>query len=506
MTQTKKKVKNALALMAALAALALSGPAPNARGEESAPKPSPAIPQNELRALSTLFRETGLKADPCRTRGVTCRDGHVVKLTPHDQGIWGRIPPDLGNLAGLEELDLSGNRLTGAIPKELGRLTRLKYLRLSENRLTGPIPPELGNLAGLESLDIPGNRLTGPIPAELGKAAALKRLDLSVNRLSGSLPPEMGNLENLETLYLWANRLTGEFPAEMTRLSRLKWLNVAYNGLEARRPETARFLSSLAPGWEKTQTRPPAEVAASWQDGAIRLTWPLIPYTADGGEHLIVRAVAPEGPYVPVGKTPDKNTGVYVIDRGALEFPERFFYAVQTRTPPHALGRMWGKQRSEVLSRVSPPAVAPGLYRLIVQTAPPGMGTVEGVGHYLPDSEAVLKAVPGPGASFAGWSGDAYGKENPLKIQVDEPKQITAQFSAPRSRFLISATARPRNGGTVSGAGAHRRGARVTLTARPAPRHYFLRWTGDVSSRLNPLVIRADGPKKITAQFMELGH
>jgi hypothetical protein len=316
----------------------------------------------------------------------------------------------------------------------------------------------------------------------------------------------MGNLANLETLYLWANRLTGEFPAEMAHTGRLKWLNIAYNGLEARHPETARFLSSLAPGWEKTQTQPPAEVTALWKDSAIRLTWPLIPYTADGGGHIISRAAAPEGPYVPVGKTPDKKTGVYIIDSDTLKFPERFFYAVQTRTPPHPLGRMWGKQRNEILSRVSPPAAAPGLYRLSVQAKPKGLGAVEGGGNYRPDSEAVLKAIPRPGASFAGWGGDAYGQENPLKIQVDEPKKITAQFSAAQRRFLISAAARPRSGGTVTGGGKHRRGVRVTLTAKPAPRHYCLKWSGDVSSRANPLIIRVDGPKKITAQFMELGH
>ena len=34
----------------------------------------------------------------------------------------GEIPPELGNLASLELLDLSGNQLTGEIPPELANL------------------------------------------------------------------------------------------------------------------------------------------------------------------------------------------------------------------------------------------------------------------------------------------------------------------------------------------------------------------------------------------------
>ena len=45
----------------------------------------------------------------------------------------------------------------------------MHFLHLANNSLTGPIPPELGNLTGLNSLFLYDNRLTGPIPGSLAR-------------------------------------------------------------------------------------------------------------------------------------------------------------------------------------------------------------------------------------------------------------------------------------------------------------------------------------------------
>lgn len=66
------------------------------------------------------------------------------------------------------ELWLQGNNLRGTIPAAVGGLTQLVVLALfREPGLTGPIPPELGSLSSLVELQLTENRLTGPIPTEL---------------------------------------------------------------------------------------------------------------------------------------------------------------------------------------------------------------------------------------------------------------------------------------------------------------------------------------------------
>ena len=113
----------------------------------------------------------------------------------------GPIPPELGNLVNLGELDLGGLGLTGPIPPELGRLSSVKRLLLTDNQLTGPIPPELGNLVSLEELFLADNNLEGPVPPGLGGMARLKGLHLTNNSaMEGPLPPDMTGLRQLEAL------------------------------------------------------------------------------------------------------------------------------------------------------------------------------------------------------------------------------------------------------------------------------------------------------------------
>ena len=102
---------------------------------------------------------------------------------------------------------------SGVTTNDDGRVTQL-YLRVYG--LSGEIPPELGNLANLQSLDLGdlgGNDLTGEIPPELGSLANLVYLDLSGNDLSGEIPAELGSLSNLTGLVLSYNELSGEIPA-----------------------------------------------------------------------------------------------------------------------------------------------------------------------------------------------------------------------------------------------------------------------------------------------------
>ena len=113
----------------------------------------------------------------------------VSSLSVNSRGLDGTIPADLGDLTGLQRLNLSQNRLAGPIPAELGELVNLRVLDLSDNRLTEGIPSQLGRLADLRSLLLQGNELTGVVPPELGGLHNLVEVDLSGNDLRGCPPP-----------------------------------------------------------------------------------------------------------------------------------------------------------------------------------------------------------------------------------------------------------------------------------------------------------------------------
>ncbi|CAI8053900.1 LRR receptor-like serine/threonine-protein kinase ERECTA [Geodia barretti] len=136
----------------------------------------------------------------------------VDSLTLNDLGLNGVIPAELGLLAHLFLLSLSGNDLSGPIPSELGDLGDLAILSLSGNNLNGAIPHELGDIPYLTILDLSSNQLTGEIPPELGKLTDLLELHLDRNQLVDVIPDELAELENLQSLYLAGNDLTGCIP------------------------------------------------------------------------------------------------------------------------------------------------------------------------------------------------------------------------------------------------------------------------------------------------------
>ena len=196
-------------------------------------------------------------------------EGYVTILYMPRNNLAGPLPPELGNLARLEQLILYGNDLTGGIPPELGRLTNLRQLSMSENRLEGSIPSELGNLVNVDTLYLSNNRLSGPLPPELGNMAALERLALFDNRLSGPLPPEIGNLRNLtdlelndnviegplppelgnmvslEVISLTRNQVSGPLPAELGRLGSLRSIELQHNRIEGAIPPSLGNLAAL---------------------------------------------------------------------------------------------------------------------------------------------------------------------------------------------------------------------------------------------------------------------
>ena len=160
-------------------------------------------------------------------------------------GLTGRIPPGLTNLAELQKLKLRGNKLTGTIPASIGRMQQLSYLDLSANELTGPVPPELGHLPHLYGLYLQNNALTGTIPRELGSLQYLNVLSLGSNRLHGPIPLELTTLQRLWYLRLDGNDLSGPIPSELARLTNLLELSLSSNELSGPIPPELARLTKL---------------------------------------------------------------------------------------------------------------------------------------------------------------------------------------------------------------------------------------------------------------------
>ena len=220
--------------------------------------------------------------------------GRVSTVDLEGNGLSGRLPGRLGDLAGLTTLRIGDNALSGRLPSSLAR-TPLQELRYANTDLCVPaevwfrewlaaIPqhegtevqcpplsdrdilialydatggPEwtnsgdwltdapLGEWYGVSTdaggrvvgLDLQSNGLEGPIPRELGGLAELETLILFENELTGSIPPELGALAKAKLVVLAANQLSGPIPAELGGLADVEELHLNGNGLTSVPPE-----------------------------------------------------------------------------------------------------------------------------------------------------------------------------------------------------------------------------------------------------------------------------
>jgi Leucine-rich repeat (LRR) protein len=246
------------------------------------------IPQSECEALVDFYvstngsnwrNHTGWNETdaPCDWFGVSCSDGHVIRLSISGNQLSGSIPESLGNLSYLQFLILGYNQLSGSIPDSLGNLSSLQSLYLYNNQLSGAIPESLGNLSHLQFLNLIHNQLSDSIPESLGNLSSLQSLSLYNNQLSGSIPESLGNLSYLQFLILGDNQLSGSIPESLGNLSYLQFLNMHNNELcgdiplslinlnmvfsiwdnnylTASDPDLIEWLNSKSLRWENTQT------------------------------------------------------------------------------------------------------------------------------------------------------------------------------------------------------------------------------------------------------------
>jgi Leucine-rich repeat (LRR) protein len=226
----------------------------------------------ERAALMALYNSTngddcnnntgwGTDSYHCEWYGVTCdEDEHVTVLDLDSNWLTGTIPAEIGNLPMLTGLRITGTNLScgkvyceyalrDPLPPEIGNLVGLQYLDLSYNQLTS-LPPEIGNMTNLSGLSLVNNRLTS-LPQEIGNLARLQWLELQGNQLT-SLPPDIGNLVSLWGLRLSGNQLSS-LPAEIGNLASLQELSLHNNQLTSLPPQIGKLANLLELDLESNQ-------------------------------------------------------------------------------------------------------------------------------------------------------------------------------------------------------------------------------------------------------------
>ena len=190
------------------------------------------IPQIECEALVALYNSTIgsnwtdstnwlVTNTPSNWYGVTVTSNHVTGLVLESNNLTGEPWVPLGNQPDTKKLDQNFSQMSESLPQGTGDFSSLANLDPSNSLIPGTsLPPELGNLVDLQNLDLSDNILIGSIPAQLGALVDLQYLDLSNNKLSGSIPAELGDLKSLDKLDINSNPdLTGSLPSNLTNLT-----------------------------------------------------------------------------------------------------------------------------------------------------------------------------------------------------------------------------------------------------------------------------------------------
>ena len=228
--------------------------------------------------------------------------GRVATLDLAGNGLAGRLPAGLGDLAALTALRVGDNALSGRLPRTLldlplGELdyagtelcapadevfrTWLDAIAVLRDTGTECAPATdreilemlhaatggrdwidsrkwltdapLADWRGVEVDDqgrvvellLWDSGLTGRLPPELGDLAHLEYLRLSDNGLTGAIPPEFAGLSSLTHLVLDGNTLTGAIPPELGGLPALEELRAENNDLSGPLPPELGGLASL---------------------------------------------------------------------------------------------------------------------------------------------------------------------------------------------------------------------------------------------------------------------
>lgn len=131
----------------------------------------------------------------CEWYGVTCNDDDVVeRLEMPENGLMGRLPPQLEFLSGMKTIGLANNNLAGSVSIP-GEWSLIENIDLSLNMMDIEFTSTAGGSASrLNTLKLRGNTISLEFPPEIVSFERLVSLDLSDTELMGTLPDSIDRL------------------------------------------------------------------------------------------------------------------------------------------------------------------------------------------------------------------------------------------------------------------------------------------------------------------------
>ncbi|MCD6358726.1 MAG: InlB B-repeat-containing protein [Dehalococcoidia bacterium] len=150
----------------------------------------------------------------------------------------------------------------------------------------------------------------------------------------------------------------------------------------------------------------------------------------------------------------------------------------------------------------------PSSYSLKLQVNPYGSGLLNplSIGTHKLNSNTgtvILTATPTAGYTFDSWTGDATGKDNPLSVDIDSNKDITANFNIIINTLDVYVF--PPQAGLVNRGYDSREyieyGTVIKLVAAPSQNYTFDHWEGAVAGTSDSVSFAITSDAVITACF-----
>ena len=140
-----------------------------------------------------------------------------------------RLPKSILQLDALKCLVF--RRRTSSIPQWIGDFVLLEELHLSGTDISS-LPPSIGSLKALKQLDLRGTKNLMSLPEEIGGLTNLTELHLTHSSIR-TLPSTIGGLQMLEKLYLDYTKNLMSLPEEIVCLENLDVLNLGGSNLSS---------------------------------------------------------------------------------------------------------------------------------------------------------------------------------------------------------------------------------------------------------------------------------